>query len=283
MTTAAIPKRVADVIIGRKLATLRAACGMSQTEAGKILDCTQNKIGNIERGDSSITLPDLRTLFDGYAPDEPTRERLLLLAQGREKRASRKALRASFQGTMREVVDLETSAHYLWQHNSMTIPGLLQTEAYMRSLFRAARPSMSLDDVERATTLRLRRQAILDNLDQRFWFVIDQAALERTANMDGSSAIQREQKQAVADAIDRPNVEVQGVPWHVGYYFGQAFTYTIFGYDSDPPVELVHAEGLKDGHVTSNQEEVNDYLTVWEHQRAAALGPEQSRAFLLAP
>ncbi|WP_158854642.1 helix-turn-helix domain-containing protein [Saccharothrix deserti] len=251
MTTAAIPKRVADVIIGRKLAALRTACGMSQAEAGKILDCTQNKIGNIERGDSGVTLPDLRALFEGFAPDEPTRERLLLLAQGREKRASRKALRASFHGTMREVVDLETSAHYLWQHNSMTIPGLLQTEAYMRSLFRAARPSMSLDDVERATTLRLRRQAILDNPDQRFWFVIDQAALERMANMDGNSTIQREQKRAVADAIDRPNVEVQVVPWHVGYYFGQEFNFTIFGHDSE------------------------------EHQRAAALGPEQSRAFLL--
>lgn len=282
MSAAAIPKRVANVIIGRKLAELRVACRMSQAEAGKILDCTQNKIGNIERGDSGVTLPDLKALFEGYEPDEPTRERLLLLAQSREKRASRTALRASFEGTMREVVDLETSAHRLWQHNSMTIPGLLQTESYMHSLFRAARPSMSVDQIEVAVDLRLRRQAILDNLDQRFWFVVDQAALERMANMDGSSTIQREQKKALAEAIDRPNVEVQVVPWNVGYYFGQAFTYTIFGYDSDPRVELVHVEGLKDGHVTSNEEEVKDYLTVWEHQRAAALGPEQSRAFLLA-
>ncbi|WP_309114730.1 helix-turn-helix transcriptional regulator [Saccharothrix sp.] len=281
MTTAAVPKRVADVIIGRKLAALRMASGMSQAAAGKVLDCTQNKIGNIERGDSSITLPDLRALFEHYRADEPTKARLTVLAKGREKRASRTALRASFQGTMREVVDLETSAHYLWQHNSMTIPGLLQTEAYMRSLFRAARPSKSHDEIEHRTMLRLRRQEIIDNVDQQFWFVIDQAALERMTNMDGSATIQREQKAAIVEAMDRPNVEVQVVPWHVGYYIGQAFTYTIFGFDSDPHVELVHVEGLRDGHVTSNLEEVNDYLTVWDHQRAAALGPEQSRAFLL--
>ncbi|GAA2668345.1 MULTISPECIES: helix-turn-helix transcriptional regulator [Actinosynnema] len=281
MSAAVIPKRVANVIIGRKLAALRTSLKMSQTDAGKFIHCTQSKIGNLERGDSGASLPDLKVLLDGYGADSATQERLLELAVNREKRASRDSLVVQFDGTMREVVALEASAHHLWQHNSMTIPGVLQTEAYMRNLFRAARPSMSADQIEEAIVLRLRRQAILDNTAQHFWFVIDQAALARMTNMDGDSTIERAQREALADAIDRPNVEIQIVPWTVGFYLGQESNFTIFRYDSDPVVDMIHVEGLLDGHVTSSEEEACDYLTVWEHQKAAAWGPEQSRAFLL--
>lgn len=280
--TAAIPKRVVNIIIGRKLEALRNACSMSQAEAGKLLDCTQNKIGNIERGESGVKIPDLTTLLDGYHTDAPLRHDLLDMARGREGRYSPKSLRARFHGTMREVVDLENSAHYLWQHTSMTIPGLLQTEAYTRHLMRSVRPSRTTEAIEEATVNRLERQRALENPDRRFWFIIDQAAFERMANMSGSNAIRRGQKDHIAGMIDRPNVEVQIVPWEVGYYWGQESNYTVFGFDSEPPVEVVHVEGVRDGKVTAEEEEVADFLEVWEQQKAAALGPEQSRTFLLA-
>jgi DNA-binding XRE family transcriptional regulator len=280
--TAAIPKRVVNIIIGRKLEALRIACAMSQAQAGKLLDCTQNKIGNIERGESGVKIPDLNTLLDGYRTDLSLRQDLLDMARGREGRYSPKSLRGKFHGTMREVVDLESSAHYQWQHTAMTIPGLLQTEAYMRQLMRSVRPSRTPDAIEQATVNRLERQAVLDNPDCRFWFIIDQAAFERMANLSGSNAIRRGQKDHIAEMIDRPNVEIQVVPWEVGYYWGQEFNFTIFGFDSDPAVQVVHVEGVEDGDVTSELEEVSVYLKVWEQQKAAALGPEQSRTFLLA-
>ncbi|MET1071453.1 MAG: helix-turn-helix transcriptional regulator [Umezawaea sp.] len=279
--TAVIPKRVVNIIIGRKLEALRIACEMSQAQAGKLLDCTQNKIGNIERGDSGVKIPDLTTLLDGYGPDLATRQNLVEMARGREGRYSPKSLRARFHGTMREVVDLETSAHYQWQHTAMTIPGLLQTEAYIRQLFRSVRPSMTPDAIERETVDRMERQLVLDDPDKKFWFIIDQAAFERMANMSGSEAIRRGQKEHIAEMIDHPNLEVQVVPWEVGYYWGQESNFAIFGYKSDPQVQLVHVEGIEDGDVTSEQEEVSVYLKVWKQQIAVALGPEQSRTFLL--
>jgi DNA-binding XRE family transcriptional regulator len=280
--TAAIPKRVVNIIIGRKLEALRIACEMSQAEAGKLLDCTQNKIGNIERGESGVKIPDLTTLLNGYRTELSLRQDLLDMARGREGRYSPKSLRARFHGTMREVVDLETSSHYLWQHNAMTVPGMLQTEAYIRHLFRSVRPSMAAEDIERETVNRLERQHILDDPAKQFWYIIDQAAFERMSNMAGSDAIRRGQKEHIAEMIDRPNVEVQVVPWEVGYYWGQEYNFTIFGFESEPPVEVVHVEGVEDGDVTSELDEVSLYLKVWEQQKAAALGPEQSRTFLLA-
>ena len=280
--TAAIPKRVVNIIIGRKLEALRIACEMSQAEAGKLLDCTQNKIGNIERGESGVKIPDLTALLNGYRTDLSLRQDLLELARGREGRYSPQSLRARFHGTMREVVDLETSCHSLLQHNAMTVPGMLQTEAYIRQLFRSVRPSLSAEDIERETVNRLERQHILDDPTKQFWYIVDQAAFERMSNMAGSDAIRRGQKEHIAEMIDRPNVEVQVVPWEVGYYWGQESNFTIFGFESEPPVEVVHVEGVEDGDVTSELDEVSVYLKVWEQQKAAALGPEQSRTFLLA-
>jgi DNA-binding XRE family transcriptional regulator len=280
--TAAIPKRVVNIIIGRKLEALRNVCTMSQAEAGKLLDCTQNKIGNIERGESGVKIPDLTTLLNGYKTDLSLRQDLLDMARGREGRYSPKSLRARFHGTMREVVDLETSSHYLWQHNAMTIPGLLQTEAYIHHLYRSVRPSRTPENIEQETVNRLERQRILDDPAKQFWFIIDQAAFERMSNMSGSDAIRRGQKDHIAEMIDRPNVEVQVVPWEVGFYLGQSFDYTVFGFKSEPPVEVVYVEGVLNDNVTSQQEDVSAYLTVWEHQKAVALGPEQSRTFLLA-
>lgn len=131
-------------------------------------------------------------------------------------------------------IDLETSADTRWEHSSMLIPGLLQTEAYMRYVARAYRPSMTPDHIDQLTDKRLTRQRILDHIDRRFWFVIDEAALCRMANMDGDSTIKREQIKHLIEAVDRSNFEVQAVPFNHGYYPGQEEDYVIFGYGTCP-------------------------------------------------
>ncbi|WP_291408700.1 Scr1 family TA system antitoxin-like transcriptional regulator [Actinophytocola sp.] len=49
------------------------------------------------------------------------------------------------------------------------------------------RDRVSRNQIDRYTAARLTQQRILDNLDQRFWFILDEAALRRTAG-SGPSA-----------------------------------------------------------------------------------------------
>jgi hypothetical protein len=172
------------------------------------------------------------------------------------------------------------SAATRWEHASMIVPGLLQTEAYMRNLFRAYRPSLPEGKIEQDVADRLERQAVLNNAEQQFWFVIDEAALQRLENIRGSRAVLREQIEHLADALDRPNIEVQVVPFRHGYYLGQAQNYVIFGYDTNPPVHLVYLESYDDRDTLHDATKVGKYLTLWDHQKAAGLGPEQTRSFL---
>jgi transcriptional regulator with XRE-family HTH domain len=277
---APLPPLVHKVICGRKLEALRLRAGLTQNEVVALYGGSQPRMAALESGTNSPKPKDLLRLLDIYKADATSREYCIQHNTAGRKPARRGQLRSRFDGEMRNVIDLEASADTVWQHRSMIVPGLLQTEAYMRYLFRASRPSPTPDQIEQLTDKRLARQRILDNSKQRFWFIVDEAALRRMANMDGDSTIMRKQIKYLMEAVDRPNVEVQAVPFGHGYYLGQAEDYVIFGYDTDPAVQVIYVEQYDGGTTVRAVDKVRRFMSLWDHQRAAALGPEQTRAFL---
>ncbi|KAA2252371.1 helix-turn-helix domain-containing protein [Solihabitans fulvus] len=276
---ASIPPFVYKVISGRKLDALRSRAGLTQEHVAKHLGCAQSKIANIESGLSNAHPDDLAELLNLYDADPATRQECEDLVRSGRKRAPRNALRSRFEGEMQQVVDMEASANVIWARSAMIIPGLLQIEAYMRYVFRAYRPSLTQEQIDRYTENRLARQEVLGNLHQRFWFNIDEAALRRMANMDGGSEIMRQQIEHLISMIDRPNIEIQAVPFETGYYMGQDINYRIFGYETDPPAQLVYVEQYDGGNVLHDGKSVHRFLSLWDHQKAVGLGPDQTRAF----
>jgi transcriptional regulator with XRE-family HTH domain len=280
MTDREFPALVHKVLCGRKLEALRLEAGLTQKQVADRYGTSQPTIVNIESGGASLKAEKLQQLLDIYDADAVSRAFCVKHNEPASKYAKHNQLRSRFEGKMRDHIDLESSADTRWEHSSMIIPGLLQTEAYMRYVARAFRPSMTPDQIDHLTDKRLARQAVLDSPNQRFWFVIDEAALSRMANMDGTSAILREQLEHLAVAVDRPNIEVQTVPFSHGYYLGQEEDYVAFGYRTDPAVQVIYVEQYDGGTIVRDVGKVRRYLTLWEHQCAAALGPEQTRAFL---
>lgn len=275
-----LPPFVHWVICGGKLRGLREQAGLTQKQVAERTTWSQGRITNYESGKNWVPPHNLDKLLDLYDADKSSRAHLheqTLLGEGK---MPRDTLRTRFQGDMQQVIDMEGSADTRWEHSSMVIPGLLQTEAYMRNLFRAYRPSLSEEKIEQDVTDRLERQDTLDDPSCRFWFVIDEAALRRLENIDGSPAVLRQQVRHLAKALDRPNIEVQVVPFQHGYYLGQETDYTIFGYDAKPPVQVVYLETYDGGDTLHDATKVGKFLTLWDHQKAAGLGPEQTRSFL---
>lgn len=276
------PPVVYKVLCGRKLEAARERAQLSQDEVADAFGWSQSKIANGETAVSAVKGRDLELLLDKYGVAGSDRDEYVALSALARKQFPRRkgSLRGMFEGAMRRVVDMEFSAATIWRHNSMVIPGLLQTEAYMRNLFRAYRPSWPQDKIERGVEARLGRQAALDNTDQRFWFVIHEAALRSLENIAGDDSIMRAQARVLLDAIDRPNVEVQITPFRHGYYPGQAETYAIFGFDTEPAVWVTYVEKYDGGDILTDEKGLARFTTFWEHQRVHALGPEQTRPFL---
>jgi transcriptional regulator with XRE-family HTH domain len=273
-----LPAAVMKIVLGHELARQRKQAGMTQEESAKVLSCTQQKIAFIENGASGVKMLELTGLLDAYGAEGADRAYAEDLAVEANRRARKGAFSTRFPQHLRLFVDMSPTCQRFWSSQSMVVPGLLQTEDYMRTVFRAWRPSPSSEQIDRDTTDRLVRQKVLDNTDQQFWFILDEAALRRTT---GSPEIMRAQIAQLVEAIDRPNVEVQVVPFGVGYYMGQAHDYTIFGYDTKVPVNVVYREHYDGGEYVGDLERTADYVTLWEQQRAAGIGPEQTRRFLL--
>jgi hypothetical protein len=156
----------------------------------------------------------------------------------------------------------------------MAVPELLQTEDYMRTVLRAWRPSRTAAELERDIRNRLARQSVIENLEQRFWFVIDEATLHKTA---GDARIKKKQLLRLIELSDRTNIELQVVPFDAGYYMGQGYDYTIFSYDT---ADVVHCEH-DDGEYVYDAGRTARYKSVWDQQVAAAHGPRRTRRDLV--
>ena len=165
-----LPPLVHKIMCGQKLEALRERALLSQLEVARRFKWSQSKVANIETAVSAVNRRDLELLLDLY--EAADRDEFFELAAAARKQMPRwkGLLRNRFEGAMRQVVDMEFSAETARRHTSMVIPGLLQTEAYMRSLFRAHHPSPTQDQIEEFVEIRLARQAVLDNTDQRFGF-----------------------------------------------------------------------------------------------------------------
>jgi hypothetical protein len=282
MARGPLPPLVYKIMCGRKLEAAREHARLAQADVAKRFTWSQSKVANGETAVSAVHPPDLESLLDLYEVEGSARGEFFELAALARKQLPRRkgTLRNMFGGTMRHVFDMECSAATVWRHNSMVIPGLLQTEDYMRNLFRAYRPSSTADQIERFVEMRLGRQGVLDNADQQFWFVIHEAALRSLENIDGDNAILRGQARVLMEAIDRPNVEVQVAPFRHGYYPGQEETYALFGFDTEPAVRVTYVEKYDGGDVLHDEKNFARFTTFWDHQRVHALGPEQTRPFL---
>lgn len=278
MSQQQLPAPVMKILLGHELARLRKAADLLQEDAAGHLGCSQQKIAYIETGSSGVKQLELAGLLDLYNATDADRAYAEDLRKESQPRAKRGGFRSRFRQHMRMLVDLEPTCQRLWSYRAMVVPGLLQTEDYMRTLFRAWRPSPSQDQIDKDTAARLARQRILDNTDQKFWFILDEAALRRTA---GTREVMRAQILRLVEVIDRPNIELQVVPFDTGYYMGQAHDYSIFGYDTKPPVDIVYLDQHDGGEYVDDIKRTPKYQTLWEQQKAAATGPEQTRRLLL--
>lgn len=263
--------------LSRILTDLRRRTGMHGNHICDRLSWGRGKVGRFEANVwRRPEMSDIRDLLRVYEADEKTRqevEDLAILARGRA------WWRDSY---WKEVFDdsefpgFESDASEIRTCLPLILPGLLQTEAYIRTQMRVG----TKDDEwrERALRGRLRRQAILDRDERapKLIAVITEAAL---CYRWGGAEEQRQQLQRLIEMSRRPHVELRVLRFADGPHPGMnslinAFT---FPYDDEPP--MVYLE--TDTSMTEvSPKEAKSYLDLFERIRASAASETESAAFL---
>lgn len=205
---------------------------------------------------------------------------MLALGKAARRKERRRLYGDSLPNWFRRYLDLEADASQIWAYEGEVIPGLLQTGDYARALIRAALFGKGPDDVDRRVKIRMDRQALLTRRDPpplRLWCVIGEAAFARPV---GGPGVMRLQIEHILDATAEPtSVVVQVLPFSAGEHVGLGGCVNLLCLEGDRPA-IGYMDSLGGGGVYVEREGVELLIEVFDHLRATALGPDESRRFL---
>ncbi|MGI8799224.1 MAG: helix-turn-helix domain-containing protein [Pseudonocardia sp.] len=198
--------------LSRTLREWRDAAGLSTRAVADRTGFSHTKVSRIERGVNVPTEDDVAELARVYQPPAAVARRLAEMA--RDVRAENRRIvllrqRGNPAEFQRRVNRIEAASAHVRTFTSTVVPGLLQTEAYIRGLI--APDSLPPEELEDFVVSRLSRQKLLDDPARRFTLITAAGALARRPCERLEMAAQVEH---IAAAVDRwDNVQVGIVPW----------------------------------------------------------------------
>ncbi|MEU3752516.1 helix-turn-helix transcriptional regulator [Streptomyces olivoreticuli] len=260
--------------LGSELRRLRVARGLRVSQVAELLECGQPKISQIENGKRGIRQIDLTLLLDKYgATDEKYRQSLKQLARDVHKVDWWSSQGPLIHDTLRDYLTLESDSELVRSYEPTIIPGLLQTEAYMRQLFTLVRPA---ERVEALVDARMKRKELLEQHPGfKLCAIVDQLALHR---IPGHPEQVVEQLRYLDEAGQRPNVMLQVVPLKAQLPVDQYVPFCLFTLRGDASIDVAWLEHATGGTLLEQRHDVQNYAQVWAALTAAALSPSDSRS-----
>jgi transcriptional regulator with XRE-family HTH domain len=254
---------VQRMLVGAKLRRLRTDLGLTREQAADHIRASAWKIHRLENGQVSFKERDLLDLLDLYEVTDP-QEIADTLALARE--ANHPGWWQHYGDVLpawfRAYVDLESAASLIRTYEGQYIPGLLQTDDYIRAVVHAAHLTDTSDEVGRRVRLRMARQTLLTR-DQppRLWAVIDEAALRRPV---GGSEVMRGQLERLIEATKLATVTLQLLPFAAGAHPAMAGAFSILRFGDQELPDVVYLEHLTGASYLDKRDEVERYLDIME-------------------
>ncbi|MFI6508094.1 helix-turn-helix domain-containing protein [Streptosporangium sp. NPDC050855] len=260
-----------------ELRRLRDRAQLTLEEVAERLAWSATKVSRIETCRVGVTLKDVGCLLDLYEIDASKREELIDLARDSRKKGWWQAY-ADLPTEYATYIGLEAETASMRGFAATLVPGLLQTEDYARAVIRAALVMSPPGEIERRVEVRMARQALLFRDDPLcFWTVLDEAALRRVIE---SSSVMRSQLKRVLELMDLPNITVQVLPFAVGAHTATGGAFHILKFPSPADPEVVFVENLGGNLYVESEADVYRYTVAFDHLRAKALSPDDSRRFI---
>ena len=269
---------VRRMLVGAQLRRLRTDLGLSRAEAGGAIRASEWKIHRLENGQVGFKRRDLVDLLAFYGVTDPDQvEELLAMAAEANSPGWWQPYGDLLPAWFRAYVDLEAAAALIRTYEGQFVPGLLQTDEYMRAVVQGAH----LEDAEelgRRVRLRMARQTLLTREQPpRLWAVVDEAALRRPV---GGREVMRGQLERLLEASKLPNVTLQVLPFAAGAHPAMVGSFSILRFADQELPDVVYLEHLTSAIYLNKPEEVDQYLHVMESICVRAAAPDRTAELL---
>ncbi|MFJ4518317.1 Scr1 family TA system antitoxin-like transcriptional regulator [Streptomyces sp. NPDC088816] len=250
---------------GAVVQALREHAGLTRAELGELVRFSKHTVASVELG---------RRMPDPAFVEQA--EQALGNTGALRKAASHLTRQPGLAAWFRQWARLEAMAISLITYECRLIPGLLQTEAYARTLFVNQLPPLGDEQIEAQWVARAERQRLLrERPNAAFSFILEEHLfLRRTGGVD----VTRELIDHVLELAELRNVEVQVMPQVRENHAGL-----------DGPMQLLETpenrwfaynEGQRGGLFVSDAKEVSVLQMRYARMRSQALTLEDSVSLL---
>jgi hypothetical protein len=233
----------------------------------------------VESGKIGVDKTDLDALLELYKASEKDQlwcRELSRLAKPKRGRPSSETTLYLGPRWFRAFRDLETDASEIMEVGAEIVPGILQTDDYIKAMFDAQGVDPADRIVEDTLRVRADRRRLLTREDAaRFGFVLSESALRRRI---GGPEVMAEQLRHLAEVAMLPNVTLQVVPFDSQSYAHLSTDFTLFRFGHEMANDIVYLEMYSDAaYLDKPPETIRRYAELFGRLRGVALGPVESR------
>lgn len=245
---------------------------MSIDEAALALDKKRTSMYRIEAGESRVDVHLARSMMDVYDVYMPT-----LLDDVRY--AQQPGWWTTFGLKELGYVDVETEGSVVREFALVRLPGLLQTENYMRAVFDASSLNRTKSELTTQIKVRMIRQQRLVDEDRPLSLValVDEIALRQDI---GGAEVMRDQLGHLVMAAELPTVSLRVLSTSVGAHTGHAGAFTMVEFSDPEDHSMLYVEYATGAIHIEDEAEVSRARLLHDHLLGQALGSEESVALI---
>ncbi|MGW0826729.1 helix-turn-helix domain-containing protein [Streptomyces sp. NPDC002845] len=254
--------------LAAELRRLREARGISSNEAAEAAGFRASFLSKVEAGRTAIATDRLLRLCEHYGVTyDSYLEALVAMSE-----SSGKGWWSAYQERVTQyalnLAELEAEAVGLCSYEPLLIPGLLQTDEYIRALFGDVQPKHATS--EDAIAFRLERQRVLTGQTApTVHAVIHEAALRMHY---GGSAVMRRQLLHLIELARLPNVTIQIFPFRTRTYPGVS-TPLLYAAPHVEELATVVLDHPAEPIYRDTQEHLSQYRSLFGRLKESALAP----------
>jgi hypothetical protein len=270
---------VLRMILARQLQALREKAGLSYEQAAEAIYSSEWTVRRMERAEGGFKPLTVKSLLIAYGiTDIREIDAFLALAKDASKPGWWHSYDDILPAWFRTAVGLEEAATLIRAYEPQVIPGLLQTESYIRAITAASFPAATSDYAERTVALRLARQQLLHRASPPgYWVVIDETVLRRPI---GGRHVMRDQLTHLIQSAEQPEVTIQVIPFAAGWHPALYGMFWIFRFPGDELPDIVYSEALTGAYYLNKPDETARYTQALDTMCAQAASPEQTITIL---
>ncbi|GAA4194775.1 helix-turn-helix transcriptional regulator [Streptosporangium oxazolinicum] len=262
--------------LAAELQRLRKEAGLTRDQVAEHAGCAPVTITRIESATSAATVALVAMMLDLYQVTTERRDALMQLARDARKRGWWYKVSEAIPEWVQSYVGLEEEATIFQEYQSEFVPGLLQTAGYARAVMRSAPVLPPDEEMERRLSIRMKRQErVLERPDPpTMWFILNEAVIRRPV---GGAETMRDQLQRLTRLSETNHVTIQILPFATGVHPAMDGGFTILSFPKPSDPDTVYVEYWQGSVYLEDPSELEAYALLFNHLRARALGPDQTR------